>query len=77
MMDLRLAPAWMRKVFVDKKIWHLQINCVSSDTLRAAQKKPEEYKDVMVRVAGYSAFFTDLSEVCQEAIIDRKEHAHT
>jgi formate C-acetyltransferase len=62
------------RTFVDKKIWHIQINSVSADTMRAAQKEPEEGRDLMVRVAGYSAFFTDLKKPAQDMIIDRTEH---
>jgi len=47
---------------------------VSADTLRAAQKSPLEYKNLLVRVAGYSAFFVDLDISLQENIISRTEH---
>ncbi|RHP10911.1 glycine radical domain-containing protein [Dorea sp. AF36-15AT] len=54
---------------------HVQINCVSADTLKAAQVHPEEYKDLMVRVAGYSALFTPLDKALQDDIIARTEHS--
>ncbi len=54
--------------------WHVQFNIVSSKTLREAQKKPEEYKDLVVRVAGYSALFNDLELKTQNDIIERTEH---
>ncbi|HQI17327.1 MAG TPA: glycine radical domain-containing protein, partial [Bacillota bacterium] len=47
---------------------------VSADTLRRAQKNPEQYKDLIVRVAGYSDYFCDLTEALQEEIITRTEH---
>jgi formate C-acetyltransferase len=52
----------------------LQINVVSSDTLRAAQKDPEQYRDLVVRVAGFSEFFVNLTPDMQEEIIARTEH---
>ena len=54
--------------------WHVQFNVVSAETLRAAQKSPQDYKDLLVRVAGYSAFFVDLDRSLQENIIARTEH---
>lgn len=50
---------------------HLQINVVDDETLRAAQKEPEKYRNMLVRVAGYSAFFVDLDKDIQENIIQR------
>lgn len=54
--------------------FHVQFNVVSNETLRKAQKNPEEYKDLLVRVAGYSTQFVNLSREVQEAIIARTEH---
>ncbi|MHA1729358.1 MAG: glycyl radical protein [Promethearchaeota archaeon] len=62
------------RAFIDQKIFHMQINVVSSDTLREAQKEPEKYKDLVVKVAGYNAFFTQLTEALQNTIIARTEH---
>ncbi len=53
---------------------HIQFNVVDAATLRAAQKNPQEYRDLIVRVAGYSDYFCDLSEALQEEIIARTEH---
>lgn len=53
--------------------WHVQYNIVSRDTLLAAKKNPEDYRDLVVRVAGYSAFFTTLSPDTQDDIIARTE----
>lgn len=53
---------------------HIQFNVVSAKTLRAAQAEPEKYRDLIVRVAGYSDYFCDLSEALQEEIIGRTEH---
>jgi len=53
---------------------HIQFNVVTADTLRAAQKNPEKFKDLIVRVAGYSDYFNDLSEDLQNEIIRRTEH---
>ncbi len=56
---------------------HVQFNCVSSDTLRAAQEHPENYKDLVVRVAGFSAYFTRLDKGVQNEIIKRTQYAAT
>ncbi len=52
---------------------HIQFNVVTADTLREAQRKPEEYKDLIVRVAGYSDYFCDIGRDLQEEIIARTE----
>ncbi|MGW8267555.1 MAG: trans-4-hydroxy-L-proline dehydratase [Longimicrobiales bacterium] len=53
---------------------HIQFNVVDAETLRAAQANPEEHRDLIVRVAGYSDYFCDLGETLQEEIIARTEH---
>ncbi|HNX83477.1 MAG TPA: glycyl radical protein [Bacteroidales bacterium] len=53
---------------------HIQFNVVNADTLREAQKHPELYRDLIVRVAGYSDYFNDLGEDLQNEIIRRTEH---
>lgn len=53
---------------------HIQFNVVTADILRKAQKAPEKYRDLIVRVAGYSDYFVDLGEPLQEEIIRRTEH---
>jgi trans-4-hydroxy-L-proline dehydratase len=53
---------------------HIQFNVIDAGTLRMAQKNPEQYRDLIVRVAGYSDYFCDLSEVLQNEIISRTEH---
>ena len=52
---------------------HLQINCLSDRTLRDAQKNPDAYRDLVVRVSGYSAYFQDLGKPVQDEIIRRIE----
>lgn len=52
---------------------HVQFNVVSAETLRAAQANPEEYRSLVVRVAGYSAYFTELDQELQNEIIARTE----
>ena len=54
--------------------FHVQFNCISSETLRDAQVHPENYRDLLVRVAGYSTQFVNLSRAMQDAIIARTEH---
>lgn len=53
---------------------HIQFNIVDSQTLRNAQAAPDEYRDLLVRVAGYSDYFVDLDRNHQEEIIARTEH---
>jgi formate C-acetyltransferase len=54
---------------------HVQFNVVSVDTLREAQAHPDAHRDLIVRVAGYSDYFCDLSRELQDEIIARTEHA--
>jgi len=53
---------------------HIQFNVVDAKTLREAQAHPDQHRDLIVRVAGYSDYFCDLSEALQEEIIARTEH---
>jgi len=53
---------------------HIQFNVISAETLRKAQESPEQYKDLIVRVAGYSDYFNDLTVELQNEIIARTEH---
>lgn len=59
--------------YFDRKGSHMQFNVVSRDTLRDAQKNPDKYRSLVVRVAGYSALFTTLSRALQDDIIKRTE----
>ena len=59
--------------YFDQKGSHMQFNVVSRETLKDAQKNPEKYKSLVVRVAGYSALFTTLSKSLQDDIINRTE----
>ena len=59
--------------YFDQKGSHMQFNVVSRETLLDAQKNPENYKHLVVRVAGYSALFTTLSKSLQDDIINRTE----
>jgi formate C-acetyltransferase len=53
---------------------HIQFNVVDAETLRAAQRTPQQYRDLIVRVAGYSDYFCDLGKSLQDEIIARTEH---
>jgi formate C-acetyltransferase len=53
---------------------HVQFNVVSADVLQEAQRQPEEYRGLLVRVAGYTDYFCDLSRTLQDEIISRTEH---
>jgi formate C-acetyltransferase len=65
----------IRTFFETLKGWHVQYNIVSRDTLLAAKKNPQDYRDLVVRVAGYSAYFTTLSPDTQDDIIARTEQS--
>jgi formate C-acetyltransferase len=71
-----------KPVFIDYlKTWremnipHIQFNVVDKETLEDARERPQEYEDLIVRVAGYSAYFVELSKGLQDHIIDRTEHS--
>lgn len=64
----------MIRTWCDLKLWHLQFNIVNKQTLLAAQKDPDKYRSLLVRIAGYSAYFCDLSRDLQNDIIERTEH---
>lgn len=64
----------VRTFFNRLKGYHVQYNVVSRETLIDAQNNPDEYRDLIVRVAGYSAFFNVLSKMTQDDIIARTEH---
>ena len=70
---LRLFTRYIR-TFMDLGGWHNQMNVVTSDILKAAQQSPDEHKDLVIRVAGYSAYFTQLEKEVQDDIIERTEH---
>jgi formate C-acetyltransferase len=64
----------MLNVYFQNGAQELQINVVDSATMRAAQKNPDQYRDLVVRVAGFSEFFVNLTPDMQEEIIARTEH---
>ena len=84
--NVKLSPSTIRtreginkflsliKTYFDMGGWHLQFNMMGQEALIEAQKHPEEHKDLVVRVAGYSAFFVDLSPDVQNDIIRRTEY---
>ncbi|RPI11083.1 MAG: formate C-acetyltransferase/glycerol dehydratase family glycyl radical enzyme [Zetaproteobacteria bacterium] len=86
-LNLRLSPTVVQGAGGTARIGHLvrsyfdlggsqlAINVVSTNTLRDAQKHPERYRDLLVKVAGYAAFFVELGEQAQNEIIARSEHA--
>lgn len=62
------------RTWCDLKLWHLQFNVINRETLLAAKKEPDKYRSLIVRIAGYSAYFTDLSPDLQDDLIARTEH---
>jgi formate C-acetyltransferase len=58
----------------DLKLWHVQFNVLNRETLEKAQQHPEDYRSLLVRIAGYSAYFTELSRDLQDDIIARTQH---
>jgi pyruvate formate-lyase/glycerol dehydratase family glycyl radical enzyme len=87
LLNLKLSPAVVAgeagtkrlialiRTWVNLKLWHLQFNIINQETLLAAQKHPENYRSLLVRVAGYSAYFVELSPSLQRDIINRTEHS--
>jgi len=69
----RKLMAFLRS-YCDLRIWHIQFNVINRATLLAAQKDPEKYRDLIVRVAGYSTFFAEMDKAAQDEIIARTEH---
>lgn len=59
------------KSYFDLGGYHIQFNCVSNETLLDAQRHPDKYKDLVVRVSGFSAFFTRLDKGIQDEVISR------
>lgn len=86
LLNLRFLPSLLKRDEDVKKLGHLirsyfslgghhvQFNIVDTATLLAAQKHPEEYKDLLVRMAGYSDYFNDMNEDLQQEVIDRTEN---
>jgi len=78
--NMRLSPNTTTKQFIDfMRVWNdlglsqIQFNVVKTETLRDAQKHPENYEDLLVRVAGFSAVYVNLAPFVQETIISRLE----
>ncbi len=69
--------ATLLRGFCTLRIPHVQFNVVSAETLRDAQLNPEDYRHLVVRVAGYSAYFTELDRELQDEIIRRTEFTQT
>ena len=61
------------RTFIDLKLWHVQFNVINKETLLKAQKDPAKYRNLIVRIAGYSAYFVDLSPDLQNDLIARTE----
>ncbi|EKK4014040.1 formate C-acetyltransferase/glycerol dehydratase family glycyl radical enzyme [Cronobacter sakazakii] len=72
--DRQKLMQMLRTFFEVHKGWHVQYSIVSRETLLDAKAHPDKYRDLVVRVAGYSAFFTALSPDAQDDIIARTEH---
>ncbi|MBI5579847.1 MAG: glycyl radical protein [Deltaproteobacteria bacterium] len=62
------------RTWCDLKLWHVQFNIINKQTLISAQKNPEKYRGLIVRIAGYSAYFVDLSPDLQNDLIARTGH---
>ena len=85
--NIRMHPSGIGKSEESKKKWisliktyfqlggeQLQPTVVSTGVLKAAQKTPEKYRNIIVKVGGYSAYFVDLGREVQDEIISRTEH---
>jgi pyruvate-formate lyase len=85
-LNLRLSPTMIKgqegikrmkqliSSYFDMGGSHVSINVLSTETLRDAQQHPEKHRDLLVKVAGYSAFFVELGMRAQNEIITRTEH---
>ena len=66
----------MVETYFKKGGMEIQFNVMSRETLLAAQRDPESYKNLIVRVSGFSAYFTNLYKALQDEIIARSEYAN-
>jgi pyruvate-formate lyase len=64
----------VRTMLNDYGVYHVQFNTINKETLKDAKAHPENYPTLMVRVAGYSVYWTDIAERVQDDIIHRTEH---
>ena len=62
------------KTYFERPGFHVQFNVVDSNMLRDAQANPERYRDLVVRVAGFSAYWVEMSKALQDQVIGRTEH---
>lgn len=62
------------RAYCDLRLWHIQFNVINAETLIKAQQHPEQYRNLIVRIAGYSAYFCDLSKDLQDDLIARTAH---
>lgn len=62
------------RTWSDLRLWHLQFNIINRQTLLDAQRNPDRYRNLLIRIAGYSAYFTDLSADLQNDLIERTAH---
>jgi len=78
-LEEELKPAFLAylKTWKELNIPHIQFNVVDRETLLKAKAQPEKYSDLIVRVAGFSAYFADLSAGLQDHIIARTEQSLT
>ncbi|MDR3254203.1 MAG: hypothetical protein LBT31_01375 [Synergistaceae bacterium] len=86
LLNVKLSPSCVRgedgtekliqfiRTWRDLRLWHIQFNVLNRETLLEAQKAPERYRNLLVRIAGYSAYFTELSPDLQSDIIARTQH---
>ena len=75
--DKRKALTAAIKVYFSKGGQEVQINCVSRETLMDAMEHPDNYRNLVVRVSGFSAYFVTLDPAVQRDILHRTEHSHT
>ena len=61
------------RTWCDLKLWFVQFNVINRETLIKAKENPDDYRNLIVRVAGYSAYFTELSPDLQDDIINRTQ----
>jgi pyruvate-formate lyase len=81
-LNMRFNPKWIKAETLASLVQtyfrlggtQVQFNMIDTEVLRAAQRNPDAYRDLVVRISGYSALFTELSPRAQEEIISRMEY---
>ena len=69
----RVKLMQLMQTYFDRLGMQIQLNIIGTDTLREAQKRPEDYQDLVVRIAGFSSYFVEVNKETQDDLIRRTE----